>query len=414
MKWAAALALLSIMLAILLAGRAAQAAELPLPWVQLADDGTLSVRAVVAPNGTCPVVLADGKAVAARSRALADDKFPVRVCEARVPAATAALTVGGGAMPVLPAAVQRLVVIGDTGCRIAGRVAQDCNDPAAWPFRTIAARAAARRPDLVIHVGDYYYREKECPAGHAGCAGSPYGDNWPVWRAEFFDPGAALLAAAPWVMVRGNHESCRRGGQGWVRLLEPHAGPLACAERTEPYRLAIGALSLLVFDSADADDLKLEADKVKVAGEQFARLLDQAPPSSWLVTHRPVWALAQAQLAGVGMNQTLQAAIRGQVPAGLDMVLAGHLHDFMSYEFGPERPSQLVVGTGGDNLLELADMPAVGTEIDGMPVTRAFALQRFGYLVLDRMPQGWGGAFYAPDDTILARCRLTGRELDCR
>ena len=35
--------------------------------------------------------------------------------------------------------------------------------------------AAAQKPDLVIHVGDYYYRETPCPAGEAKCAGSPFG-----------------------------------------------------------------------------------------------------------------------------------------------------------------------------------------------------------------------------------------------
>ena len=57
-----------------------------------------------------------------------------------------------------------------------------------------------------------------------GCAGSPYGDNWAVWQKDFFDPAAPLLAAAPWVLVRGNHELCSRGGHGWFRLLDPHPG----------------------------------------------------------------------------------------------------------------------------------------------------------------------------------------------
>ena len=44
-----------------------------------------------------------------------------------------------------------------------------------WPFPKIAATAAAARPDLVIHVGDYHYREAPCPAERAGCANSPSG-----------------------------------------------------------------------------------------------------------------------------------------------------------------------------------------------------------------------------------------------
>ncbi len=71
--------------------------------------------------------------------------------------------------------------------------------------------------------------------------------------------------------------------------------------------------------------------------DQLQTLLANARSHAWLLTHRPVWALAQ----GVGvppgamLNITEQAAIRDLVPAGLDMVLSGHVHDFTSYAFGP-------------------------------------------------------------------------------
>ena len=81
------------------------------------------------------------------------------------------------------------------------------------------------RPDLVIHVGDYHYRENACPAGNAGCAGSPWGYGWDAWEADVFAPARRLFAAAPWIVVRGNHESCNRAGQGWWRFLDPR--PLA-------------------------------------------------------------------------------------------------------------------------------------------------------------------------------------------
>jgi hypothetical protein len=316
--------------------------------------------------------------------------------------------------------VRRIVVIGDTGCRIAGRAVQDCGEPIAWPFATIAKAAAARRPDLVIHLGDFYYRESACPAGRAGCAGSPYGDNWPTWRAELFEPAAPLLAAAPWVMVRGNHELCRRGGTGWFRLLDPYPfGPgdparPKCVDRTEPYLVSVGGLDLLLLDSADADDFLAPPDKVAAIAERFAALLPNAPPHAWLLTHRPIWAMAQGELSGLTSNQTLQGAIRGHVPPTLDLVLSGHVHDFLSYEFGPERPAQLIVGTGGDILFPLGAAPIVGVEIDGMTVRRGFAAARFGYFIMERSATGWDGTFYAPDDAVIARCRLSGRELDCR
>lgn len=52
---------------------------------------------------------------------------------------------------------------------------QACNDPDAYPFASVAAHAAAWRPDLIIYVGDYLYRENPCASGNPGCAGSRWG-----------------------------------------------------------------------------------------------------------------------------------------------------------------------------------------------------------------------------------------------
>jgi hypothetical protein len=404
------------MLAVLPAAHAAPAERaLAGPWVELGADGRLSVRVVVGSGVTaCPEVIADGNTVEATQRGAADGDFPITTCGANVPLATKKLTVGGIAVPVLPEAVNRIAVIGDTGCRIEGAALQDCNDPRQWPFPDVAKHTADHRPDLVIHVGDYYYRETACPAGNNGCAGSPHGDNWAAWQADLFDPAAPLFKAAPWVMVRGNHEMCRRGGKGWTRLLDPRAEYADCADRSPPYHLHLAGLDLLVFDSADADDFKTEPDKVAAYSAQLASLLADAPPHSWMVTHRPVWALAQGNLPGKPLNLTEQAAVKGHVPAGLDMVLSGHLHDFTSYEFGPARPSQLIVGVGGDTMLDLASYPLVGVDIDGMKTLKGFALERFGFFIMERKGDGWAGTLYADDDkNVLAQCQITGRMLDC-
>jgi hypothetical protein len=399
---------------LLLTGSVVAADNLAGPWVELGADNRLSVRVVVSSGvSACPPVVADGTKVEVLERGTADGDFAITVCVADVPAAVAALTLDGNQLPTMPSVVNRIVVIGDTGCRIEGKALQDCNDPKSWPFSVIARRATDLRPDLVVHVGDYFYRESACPADHPGCAQSPYGDNWTTWKADFFDPAAPLLAAAPWVMVRGNHELCGRGGKGWFRLLDPHLGLLDCPVRTEPYHLHFGGLDLLMFDSADADDFKSLPDKVAAYAVQFTTLLADAPAHSWLLTHRPVWALAQGNLPGVPLNQTDQAAIRGHVPPGLDLVLSGHLHDFTSYEFGPGRPAQLIVGNGGDTMLDLAKAPLTGADIDGLPARKGFALKRFGFFLMERIAAGWEGTLYSDDEAVLARCQLNGRELDC-
>jgi hypothetical protein len=96
------------------------------------------------------------------------------------------------------------------------------------------------------------------------------------------------------------------------------------------------------------------------------------------------------------------------------MVLSGHLHDFTSYEFGPARPSQLIVGVGGDTMLDLANVPLAGADIDGMKTTKGYALERFGFFIMERSGDGWTGTLYADDDkSVLAQCQIAGRALDC-
>ena len=402
----------------LLAVPAAQAADFPAPWVEFVSDGGLDIRAITAPGMPCPKVVADGVALPSKTRGApdaADGPYPVQVCVAHTAATARNVAVDGVTVPTMPATIKRIVVIGDTGCRLKGTIVQDCNDPVKWPFATVARLAAARHPDLVIHVGDYHYRETPCPADRPGCAGSPYGDNWAVWQRDFFDPAAPLLAAAPWVMVRGNHEICSRGGHGWFRLVDPHPDAVPCTATTQPYSLHIDTLNLLMFDGADADDDKADPTKVGVYREQMQWLLANAPAHSWLVTHHPVWALLQGQgtAQGATSNATQQAAIRELVPAGLDMVLSGHVHDFTTYDFGPGRPAQLIIGEGGDANDAIVQPVTAGITIDGMKVRRAFAMSDWGYVVLHRAGQGWSVAVYSISDRLLAHCGLRGRSLTC-
>jgi hypothetical protein len=394
----------------------AHAADLPAPWVELASDGGLDVRAVVAPGMPCPEVKVDGTTLAAISPGGVDANYPLQVCIAHTSIAARRITVDGLSVPTLPSDIKRIVVVGDTGCRLKGDFVQDCNDPVKWPFAQVARLAAARHPDLVIHVGDYHYRETPCPQSRPGCAGSPHGDNWAVWQKDFFDPAAPLLAAAPWVLVRGNHELCNRGGHGWFRLLDPHPHADQCVDTTPPYALNLPPLHLLIFDSSDAHDTSVDAAKVAVYRGQFQALLANVPRHAWLLTHRPVWALAQGPGVKPGdtLNATEQAAIRGLVPANLDMVMSGHVHDFTSYDFGPGRPAQLVVGEGGDANDAISQLARPGVPIDGLKIRRVLALPDYGYFVLQRANQGWTGTVYGITDQALARCWLYGRGVNCR
>jgi hypothetical protein len=297
-------------------------------FVVLGEEGQPIARAITTAP-TCPAIELDGRAQPMDERAAPatvpvrptrlgtaaskPSAFPVRTCEKAIPAGVARAAVAGRVLPLPKAGVQRIVVLGYTGCRMAsaGNLFQACNDPAAWPFRTIADSAAAMAPDLVVHVGDYHYRENACPEGDAGCAGSPSGYGWDTWEADVFAPAEKLLAAAPWVVVRGNHESCARAGQGWWRFLDPR--PLqprqtcddpandALGDYSEPYAVPVRttggrAAQFVVFDSSLVGLVPLAATDpmYRTYRAQFERAFALAArvPGSFFVNHHPVLAFA--------------------------------------------------------------------------------------------------------------------------
>ena len=118
----------------------------------------------------------------------------VRRANCRFPPAARAASVQGKPLALPHNDPARIVVIGDTGCRIKAGKVQDCNDPEKWPFQRVASGAAQSKPDLVIHVGDYLYREEPCPPNQqASCGGTAAGDTWAAWQADFFEPARDLL-----------------------------------------------------------------------------------------------------------------------------------------------------------------------------------------------------------------------------
>ncbi|MBI1778377.1 MAG: metallophosphoesterase [Proteobacteria bacterium] len=391
-------------------------------WVQLGPDGA-SARAIT-DDAACPRLMVDGKALAMATRAEPKQAFRnvpaavfgVRSCERAVPEGAVAAAIDGKALPLPRPNPGRILVIGDTGCRLKeGDPVQACNDPAGWPFPHLAQAAASARPDLVIDVGDYHYRETACPPAHAGCQGSPFGYGWDAWEADFFKPATPLLAAAPWVMTRGNHEDVARAGEGWSRFLDygPAAGD--CADLTGVYLARLGEFGLIVVDGANAPDPKGDAGGLagKLAA-QFAPVAAQAPAESWLMTHRPLNAMRGEKGELKVENSVLQQALGALMPNGVSMIVSGHIHFFQAVDFGPSRPAQLVAGTGGDNLEPMVPKPVAGVPINGLQALNATTRSGFGYMVWDRLKPGtWSGVVFDDRGAPIERCRLDGRRLTC-
>jgi len=343
------------------------------------------------------------------------------VCEAAVPPDTDSASVSGISLPVPSPHPGRILVLGDTGCRLKLEVSheavQACNDQRAWPVEMIAASATAWKPDLIVHVGDYLYREAPCPSDNEGCAGSPWGYNWASWNADFFTPEAPLLRSAPWVFVRGDHELCERAGEGWFRLLDPRPLTPGCQEYSEPYAVRTGGLNLLMLDSANADDYQAVPDEVTAYAGQFDQLTSLAVPSSLLLTHRPVWAFGHlGNRDGVEQlfrdNPTLQAASQN-FPAAVELVLFGHIHLFQSLSFAGSHPAQLIVGNGGTALDPNITSPLNGLQIADATVQGGAVIDEFGYMTLEPGASGWVGTLRDVAGNPILDCSIASATVQC-
>ena len=391
-------------------------------WVELGPDGTSSVRAIT--DELCPEVLFDGVPMSMSVRAEPGQKienvkpaaFRVRGCEVPVPRGAVAATLDGRALPLARPNPQRILIFGDTGCRLDRNAAQDCNDPAAWPFPRIAVAAANARPDLVIHVGDYHYRELPCPAERSGCARSPWGYGFDAWHADFFEPAAPLFSAAPWIMVRGNHEDCARAGEGWIRFLDWLPISATCRDLTGIFVARLGDFGIVVVDGARAEDPKGDMGAlVGLLRGQLAEVAGKVSAEAWLVSHRPLNAMRSAldRRANEVENTVQELAFGSVMPEGVRMTVAGHIHFFQAVDFAGLRPPQLVVGTGGDNLSLAPPLSIVGADINGRKVVSSVTYSGFAYMVWDRTNNLWIGTLFDADGKTLNHCQLLARSLSC-
>jgi hypothetical protein len=297
-------------------------------------------RVIVDPSRGCPALVGAGAERVAMTPRRNPHGFKVKVCEARYPFGRSLTVEGGPQLPRVVEAPSRIAVLGDSGCKPKDQDGCGLDDPQ-WPLPALARAAAASRPDLVLHVGDYNYRgtpsgfkttvdgkevqqwyydagDGASPAEQCGIpgpyysqnsTGNPEADAWEAWWLDFFQPAGDLLTAAPWVFARGNHELCSHAGPGWFYFLDASSDlaegggrQLACPSQdgagpalphlqfVEPQVLHLGDLDLLVLDSANA------CDQLPGYTDIYRRQLTAAAArlrarKAWLLTHRPIWGI---------------------------------------------------------------------------------------------------------------------------
>jgi len=445
-------------------------------WVELGPDGQAIARAITSER-RCPVIRLDhrryqmslrvgAETIPARPTDLKPSEFPVMTCEYLIPPGTQSASVSdqdedngeGGdprgdskehrrqRLPLPKPNPQRIVILGDTGCRLhIGDPWQSCFDPEEWPLETIAQTAAGLdpTPDLVIHVGDYHYRENECPPDIGGCQGSPWGYGWDVWDADLFTPARELLAAAPWIMVRGNHEECVRAGQGWYRFLDtqPYQSLRTCndpenyaiANYSDPYAVPIGDdTQLILFDSS-----KVTTSPLDPSDPAFLNYQDELRQVEALAAANPnalsIWAnhhplLAFSPVTGnivTGGNPALLSVMYATYntqyyPPGIDLALHGHTHMLQILNFSTDHPATFMVGNGGDNLaINLPDPFPLDAHPDGdfgsaVNVEEIAYTSTFGFVVADKDGDGeWTFQAYTRRGGLLTTCTFVAGHSSC-
>jgi len=408
-------------------------------WTVLGPSGSAIAR-VITEDSDCPMISistgSTSNSIDSREmtqnmdirQGPSDSDFPVLVCQSTIPADTESASIGTLEFPLPKNNPKRIAILGDTGCRLDSKddKFQDCNDPTKWPFNTIAQSAAAWGPDLIIHVGDYIYRQDPCPSGKSGCDGSPFGDNWDTWNADFFTPAEPLLDAAPWIMARGNHEVCGRAGKGWFIFLDttlatPPSTDL-CTDFSSPFSVNIGKVDIFNMDTACSKDSDAPSDLVDQYSSEFQTLGNVQTGTAWLLTHHPMWGIDDEKKSlsdpKCCTNLTLQTAGQMNFPESVDFVLSGHIHLFQYLNFNKSgesgTPSQLITGASGVDLNSSPTESIKDMEVADMRIEEGKTIDEHGFSTIEFKDDGTiEVALRDVSGNKILKCDLVDDSLNC-
>lgn len=355
-------------------------------WVQYAADNKLIARTIVE-TVECPTITIDGKLAKMKLRAEKNDlelKQKIIICEHDVTSAYE-VKIANEQLKLPPKKVNRFVVIGDTGCENSffdkHHRKQKC-DPKNWPFKEVADKVAQLNPDFIIHTGDYIYRNKY---SNAEDAIKNKQMQWFFFKEDFFDPAQKMLKQAPMLFMRGNHESCKLGGDGWFAFFEPRDFA-KCSDYTDSYNVSINDLNFIVFDSAGSiNGTKYPQEQLKKYQENFVNIYQNIYAKHWLLIHQPVITLKKLaddeafveKLHAMVVQESFKAEYSQKIPVSI----SGHYHVMAEIERPSTNFTQLIIGNGGTNIHQSKENQYKLID-DG---DKVIANINYGYTVFDRL-----------------------------
>ncbi|WP_299005693.1 metallophosphoesterase [uncultured Shewanella sp.] len=392
-------------------------------WIQHTQKG-LEFRAIfpidnLQGHQVCPNVYIDNQPSKMQVRALATQDYPTLVCEITLPISARHIRLNEQVFSINSEPLKRIILLGDTGCKVADNenIYQFCNNPSLWPFHQISTKIASLNPDLIIHTGDYIYRESPCPKGNYGCENTPFGHNQATWNADWFTPATPMLQTAPFIFSRGNHETCQRAGKGWFRYLAPRRHVNKCIENTSPWFTHSTSLQFAILDTASIKDTQGNALTSLYRGQihEINTYSNHQPNKpAWIISHRPFWSYGNNLSDHLGKSKTkiLQKAIKkSPLSASIEAIISGHIHFAQVIDFEGMRPTQIIAGNGGSDLANPAKMP---TKIDHLAIQSQKVRYQYGFIVMDKTKQNhWRISLRDVAGDELLHCTMIHKTLFC-
>lgn len=318
--------------------------------------------------------------------------------------------------------LKKIVIIGDTGCRIKESKKkaqyQDCRDPKQWPYPEIAQSVLSEDPDLIVHLGDYHYREKCSPGKPCEGMSPEVGYQWLPWKLDFFEPSKSLLKAAPWLMVRGNHEDCNRAFQGFKLLLKSDDWNSECDDHEGAQVVQIGKLTLVNLDSSGIPDsldssIELKNKWLKRLEKVNEKLEKAKSEYVWLFTHKPIYGLVANGNGYSPLNMNLRKFLdESKLSKKIDLIFSGHVHLSQLVQ-ASGGPLQIVVGNSGTSL-DKAPEPPTEENLQNLGIKKANVLRHFGYATLERKSENETKIqFHNTKGEMIFECSLEENAQDC-
>ncbi len=306
-------------------------------------------------------------------------------------------------------ALDKLVIVGDTGCR--DNEDQSCETNDTWPYasvlESIKENLGEQSPTAFLHVGDHRYNN---PYLDGKKFKEPFGkpDYWEStdsdrkdggWKFEAIEPLSVISSHGPWIFLRGNHEQCysdkdyeipKETGEAFLYLFgyrddELAAGEVRCTDEDflDPYAIdfkyKVGEMRLITMDLIHKTLDGAEEDYVAEQLEEFTNqynsiegmITDQNPSVTILTHHIPIISLKRHSDQGKDGNPkdlqfnanhiTTDALKRSNLVEGdesfehIPLILSGHAHNFQLTTPDnkgdlPNTPYQYVIGDSGVNL----------------------------------------------------------------